>query len=632
MVSSNGVNGVKDDDKKSKGSKHKKRTRRGRSKSCFSSCSIPTSLVCSPAEAVIKPGAIEAGLIVSMLIMVLYCCGVYESVISLPDVPPMPDFYHHMGENLNAALNNFDSVGPGTNLRSLEKNSVKNNQQAAPVKQASPSVVEIPPTKWPVSIREEKNDFETILHPGDMKTEMQVPKFWSYPVHNNELMSRETAMKIGSCIEPDASGNYARGDDCPLDKRTIYIGIASYRDYQCRLTIESVFKRAKYPERLRVGVVDQIVLGEDDVCDEPVKPCDEDPEQALCKYKDQVDLYHVDAQFSVGPVFARHIGYRMYRGEYYATQSDAHVTYTANWDVDIIEQLEQTHNEMAVLSTYLSDIQGSIDKEGRSLRNTRPIMCNTHWEGGVQGMHLRHGSQPERKPLIHGTPQLAPWWAAGYSFSRGHFIVNVPYDWLQPMIFQGEEMSIGIRGFTVGYDYYAPERSVCFHHYAVGKNAKIRNRVHHFWENDQKYAGTGKKAMARLLGIVHMNPEVPKSDWDHTDEHIYGLGGVRTPEKFYKLYGIDVKHKKAEEHLCKFVDMEGFMHTKFTKFLRKDGMGIDYSNIHFRFKDPDKHQINFEGDDSTAVSGEDDQIPEGSGGDDTEADDQAEEEEEGEEN
>lgn len=43
-------------------------------------------------------------------------------------------------------------------------------------------------------------------------------------------------------------------------------------------------------------------------------------------------------------------------------------------------------------------------------------------------------------------PQLEPYWAAGFSFSRGHFVVNVPYDLYQPMIFQGEEMSIGIRG------------------------------------------------------------------------------------------------------------------------------------------------------------------------------------------
>lgn len=54
-------------------------------------------------------------------------------------------------------------------------------------------------------------------------------------------------------------------------------------------------------------------------------------------------------------------------------QSDAHVTFVQDWDEDIISQQENTKNEMAVLSTYLTDIVGSIDKEGHSLRNTRPI-------------------------------------------------------------------------------------------------------------------------------------------------------------------------------------------------------------------------------------------------------------------
>ena len=149
---------------------------------------------------------------------------------------------------------------------------------------------------------------------------------------------------------------------------------------------------------------------------------------------------------------------------------------------------------------------------------------------------------------------------------------------------QGEEMSIGIRGFTVGYDYYAPERSVCFHHYAVGDNAKIRNKVHHFWENDNKYAGTGKKAMQRLLGIVHMNPEVDPKQWSHAEEDRYGLGGVRTTEKFYETFGIDVVNKKTEGHLCRFVHYGGRMHKMFHPLLRKDGMGIDYSKIDFKFK------------------------------------------------
>jgi Glycosyltransferase (GlcNAc) len=147
---------------------------------------------------------------------------------------------------------------------------------------------------------------------------------------------------------------------------------------------------------------------------------------------------------------------------------------------------------------------------------------------------------------------------------------------------------------AIGYDFYAPQRSVCFHHYSVGKNAVLRNKVHHFWENDNKYAGTGKRAMQRLLGIVHMNPEVDPSLWDHTEQDVYGLGGVRTPERFYKTYGIDVVRKTSEGHLCHFVDMDGKqgpLHSLFTKHLRKDGMGIDYSQFKYAWKDPDGVQV-----------------------------------------
>ena len=90
---------------------------------------------------------------------------------------------------------------------------------------------------------------------------------------------------------------------------------------------------------------------------------------------------------------------------------------------------------MAVLSTYLTDIEGSIDAKGDSLRDTRPIMCNTDYEQGQNNMYLRHGSQPEAVPRKCGVSMLQPYWAAGYSFSRGHFIVNVPYDFYQRKLF-----------------------------------------------------------------------------------------------------------------------------------------------------------------------------------------------------
>lgn len=82
-----------------------------------------------------------------------------------------------------------------------------------------------------------------------------------------------------------------------------------------------------------------------------------------------------------------------------------------------------------------------------------------------------------------------------------------------------------------------------------------------------------------------MNPEIDPSLWDHTEEERYGIGAVRTPERFYGLFGIDVVKKKTEGHLCLFVE-KGKMHNMFTTQLRKDGMGIDYSGIDFQWKDP----------------------------------------------
>ena len=352
-----------------------------------------------------------------------------------------------------------------------------------------PSISSIPNSTWPIPLLSTQQDtFFTISHPGDEQITLEVPPFWSPPVHDGTLMSREKALKIGTCITPDPEGNFQRGQECPEEERTIFVAIASYRDWQCRHTVESIFLRAKHPERIRVGVVDQIVDGVDVACNEPIKECEEDPNQALCLYINQVDVYTMDAPLSVGPVFARHIGHRLYRGEYYAMQSDAHVTFTQDWDDDIVEQQEETGDEMTVLTTYLTDVVGSIDeKTGESKRHTRPIMCNTDYEGGAQGKHLRHMSQPEGFPTIQAMSQLEPYWAAGFSFSRGHFVVNVPYDLYQPMIFQGEEMSIGIRGFTIGYDFFAPKRSVCFHHYAA--NNKDLEKIPHFWENSDKYLG-----------------------------------------------------------------------------------------------------------------------------------------------
>ena len=210
-------------------------------------------------------------------------------------------------------------------------------------------------------------------------------------------------------------------------------------------------------------------------------------------------------------------------------------------------------------------------------------------------------------PYIHDMPTIQPFWAAGFSFARGHFVVNVPYDQhlrefaprafcLAPerqsppltiaipaaWIFQGEEISIGLRGFSYGYDYYSAERSVCYHYYG-------RQGVPMFWENSRDYGRAGRYGMNRLNAIIGMTPpgqDEAKSQWLRTDRVKYGMGRVRTARRFFDIFGIHTDTQTVEKHLCSFVGQP--MQRMFIPFLRENGMGLDYNKITYRFKDNSK--------------------------------------------
>mmetsp|Transcript_18895 Transcript_18895/g.41147 ORF Transcript_18895/g.41147 Transcript_18895/m.41147 type:complete len:707 (+) Transcript_18895:298-2418(+) len=389
----------------------------------------------------------------------------------------------------------------------------------------------------------------------------------------SRLMTPAEAKSIGSRIPS------SQNDGALLE--TIFVAVASYRDWQCPQTVESAFSRASHPERIRVAVVDQIRFGRDTPCSiPPGGPCEENPNQATCKHLSQIDYFTVDADLSVGPVFARHLGHRLYRGEYFAMQSDAHVEFVQRWDDEIIEQWHTARNEMAILSTYLSGVEKHIDLEtGERTSKSRPIMCASDFEGYGDMKHLRHGQQPEGVTYIHDMPTLNPFWAAGFSFGRGHFVVNVPYDQHLPWIFQGEEISIGLRGFSYGYDYYSPEKAACYHYYG-------RDNVPMFWENSSIYRGSGDYGMNRLNAIIRMatpSRNGKSKEWIRTDELKYGIGRVRDLQLFFDIFGIHVKEQTVEKHLCRFVGRP--MQKEFIPFLRTNEMGLDYDRITYRYVD-----------------------------------------------
>ena len=143
-----------------------------------------------------------------------------------------------------------------------------------------------------------------------------VPSSKDYDIKVGDV--EETFESNGEEGEPSVVNVILSPDEMPPEKvemlETIYVAIASYRDYRCPHTVEALFERAAHPERIRVGIVDQLDLEEDESCAKPKRSCKKHPEDTLCKFSHQIDVFEMDASLAVGPVFARHIGDRMYRG------------------------------------------------------------------------------------------------------------------------------------------------------------------------------------------------------------------------------------------------------------------------------------------------------------------------------
>ena len=158
---------------------------------------------------------------------------------------------------------------------------------------------------------------------------LKVPRFWEAPPGSSDADINHIGRKVNG-------------------QETIFLMIASYRDFQCRETITSAYMRSDHPERLFIGAVDQTVPGDIGCLDIEI-PCSQDSSQPICKYRSQISIYHMDAKYATGPVTARHVGDRMYRGESFVMQMDAHCQFVRHWDTKILQQWGETGNEMAVL-------------------------------------------------------------------------------------------------------------------------------------------------------------------------------------------------------------------------------------------------------------------------------------------
>ncbi|CAM9805657.1 unnamed protein product, partial [Choristocarpus tenellus] len=136
---------------------------------------------------------------------------------------------------------------------------------------------------------------------------------------------------------------------------TIFIGVSSFRDKRCPATLYNFYTKAKYPERIVVGVVQQNAFDDVDCVTEycNLRGHKEGPS---CPHWENIRTIRVEDRLATGPCFGRHLQAKqsyMLRDEEFCMQTDSHMDVVQDWDTKLMNMWGRTNNEYGILTTYV---------------------------------------------------------------------------------------------------------------------------------------------------------------------------------------------------------------------------------------------------------------------------------------
>ena len=126
----------------------------------------------------------------------------------------------------------------------------------------------------------------------------------------------------------------------PRKDNSIFVGVVTYRDPYCPMTMKSLFSQAKHPDKLNIILFQQNCF--DKICRTGVlkggivedTSSDIDCYIDFCQSKEgihsnacntgQIRLFNVNESESLGPYMARYLAVKFYQGEQYYLQIDSH--------------------------------------------------------------------------------------------------------------------------------------------------------------------------------------------------------------------------------------------------------------------------------------------------------------------
>jgi len=318
---------------------------------------------------------------------------------------------------------------------------------------------------------------------------------------------------------------------------TIVVAIPSYRDPECAWSIHDLYEKAREPGRVRVVVVEHVRFRNESCasyydlgrCGGSRHP------HVVCAHSQNVFISTHAGQEARGPLSARHMLQGLVgEDDDFLLMVDAHSQFMHGWDVGLVENWNELHQELAVITTRPLGFASS-EQAFRAGRRVRAL-CRTAFSADRRLPHHLPG-----RPVPKGRSLLLPFWSASLSFSKAHSARTVMYDGFASDAAAGEEFAHGYRLWTHGYEFWSPRDNYVLH--LSGQRAspfrQPRRTKHRYTENGGSSSRAGTERLRRMLNLTAVPP------YNTTGLDRFGPGTARSRAAYGAFAGIEWNHEEG---------------------------------------------------------------------------------------
>ena len=309
---------------------------------------------------------------------------------------------------------------------------------------------------------------------------------------------------------------------------TLFVAIASYCDPLLAFTLRSAYSQASDPSRLRFGVVEQALPGQQLRLD-------------AAWAQQQVRWARLSAVDARGPCWARALGMTLYQGEDWYFQVDSHTWFEPGWDQRLLQWAAHcaSINPRCLISCYPNPFRMDGGEPFATVVSRQVL---AHAVIGGQAFDADHPVLMfEGVPVASDAPVPGFHVGGGCLLAPGRVVQALPYDPF--LFFHGEEQAFALRAWTHGWDIFHIPGMPIYHLYHQPGQAP--RPMHWSAEVD------ALRAVRSATLIRAANRRLADLLWHGADLGCYGLGPVRSLADYAKFSGIDYAGRQISPQATK---------------------------------------------------------------------------------